>query len=79
MLLVRKPEGKRPLGTPRRRWVDNIKIDLLEIGWVGGDWASSTNEGKGNTYRLLGKNQRERDPKEDQGVVGWLAQFVCEQ
>jgi hypothetical protein len=31
-LLVGKPEGKRPLGRPRRRWVDNIKVDLLEIG-----------------------------------------------
>jgi hypothetical protein len=32
-ILVRKPEGKRPLGRPRRRWVDNIKMDLREIGW----------------------------------------------
>jgi hypothetical protein len=32
-----KPEGKRPLGRPRRRWADNIKIDLLEIGWGGVD------------------------------------------
>jgi len=32
------PEGKRPLGTPRRIWEDNIKIDLQEIGWVGMDW-----------------------------------------
>jgi hypothetical protein len=31
-LLVGKPEGKRPLRRPRRRWIDNIKIDLLEIG-----------------------------------------------
>jgi hypothetical protein len=31
-LLVGKPEGKRPLGRPRRRWMDNIKMDLLEIG-----------------------------------------------
>jgi hypothetical protein len=31
-LLVGKPEGKRPLGRPRRRWIDNIKMDLLEIG-----------------------------------------------
>jgi hypothetical protein len=31
-LLVEKPEGKRPLGRPRRRWMDNIKMDLLEIG-----------------------------------------------
>jgi hypothetical protein len=32
-LLLGKPEGKRPLGRPRRRWVDNIKIHLLETGW----------------------------------------------
>jgi hypothetical protein len=32
MLLVGKPEGKRPVGRPRRRWVDNINMDLTEIG-----------------------------------------------
>jgi hypothetical protein len=32
-LLVGKPEGKRPLGRPRRRWVDNIRRDLEEVGW----------------------------------------------
>jgi hypothetical protein len=37
-ILVRKPEDKRPLGRLRRRWVDNIKIDLREIGWDGADW-----------------------------------------
>jgi hypothetical protein len=36
-LLVGKPGGKRPLGRPRLRWVDNIKMDLLEIGWGGVD------------------------------------------
>jgi hypothetical protein len=36
-ILVRKPEGNRPLGRPRRWWVDNIKIDLREIGWGGMD------------------------------------------
>ena len=36
-VLVRKPEGKRPLGRPRRRWEDNIKMDLQEVGG-GGDW-----------------------------------------
>jgi hypothetical protein len=35
---VGKPEGKRPLGRPRRRWVDNIKMDLRETGWNGMDW-----------------------------------------
>jgi hypothetical protein len=37
-LLVEKPEGKRPLGRPRRRWVDNIRIDLGEVGWGDVDW-----------------------------------------
>jgi hypothetical protein len=37
-ILVGNPEGKRPLGRPRRRWVDNIKINLREIGWDGGVW-----------------------------------------
>jgi hypothetical protein len=37
-ILVGKPEGNRALGIPRRRWVDNIIIDLREIGWDGMDW-----------------------------------------
>jgi hypothetical protein len=37
-ILVGMPEGKRPLVRPRRRWVNNIKIDLIEIGWDGMDW-----------------------------------------
>jgi hypothetical protein len=37
-ILVGKPEGKRPLGRPRRRWVDNIEIDLREVGCDGMDW-----------------------------------------
>jgi hypothetical protein len=39
-ILVGKPEGKRPLGRPRRRWVGNIKMDLREIGmvWIGFIW-----------------------------------------
>jgi hypothetical protein len=35
---VGNPEGERPLGRPRRRWVDNIKIDLRETEWNGRDW-----------------------------------------
>jgi hypothetical protein len=35
---VRKPEGKRPLGRPRLRWVDNIKMDLRDRGWGGIGW-----------------------------------------
>ena len=37
-VLVGKPEGKRPLGTPRHRWEDNIQIDLQEVGCGGMDW-----------------------------------------
>jgi hypothetical protein len=37
-LLVEKPEGKRPLGRPRRRWIDYIKLELLEIGLNVVDW-----------------------------------------
>jgi hypothetical protein len=37
-ILVGKPEGRRPLGRPRRRWVDNIKMDIREIKWDGVDW-----------------------------------------
>jgi hypothetical protein len=36
-IFVGKPEGKRPLGSPRRRWVDNIQMDLRKIGWDGLD------------------------------------------
>jgi hypothetical protein len=37
-ILVGKLEGKRPLGRPRRRWEDNIRVDLRDIGWGGMDW-----------------------------------------
>jgi hypothetical protein len=37
-ILAGKPKGKRPLGRPRHTWLDNIKMDLREIGWSGMDW-----------------------------------------
>jgi hypothetical protein len=37
-LLVGKPEGKRPIGRLRRRWVDNVRMDLGEAGWSDVDW-----------------------------------------
>jgi hypothetical protein len=36
--VVGKPEGKGPLGRPRRRWLDNIRMDLVEVGWGDVDW-----------------------------------------
>jgi hypothetical protein len=37
-LLVGKPNGNRPLGRPRHRWMDNIRMDLVEVGWGDRDW-----------------------------------------
>jgi hypothetical protein len=37
-LLVGKPEGKRPVGRPRRRWVHKIRLDFVEVGWGDVDW-----------------------------------------
>jgi hypothetical protein len=43
-ILVGKPEGERPLERPRRRWMDNIKMDLREIGWDSMDWINLAQE-----------------------------------
>jgi hypothetical protein len=45
-LLVGKPEGKRSLGIPRRRWEDNIKMDLQEVGGGRGDWMELAQDGE---------------------------------
>jgi hypothetical protein len=50
-LLVGKPEGKRPLGRPRRRWVDNIRLYLGEVGWNDVDWISLAQDR--NRWRAL--------------------------
>jgi hypothetical protein len=42
--IVGKPEGKRPLGRPRRRWIDNIKMDILEIGVSAVEWIGLTQD-----------------------------------
>jgi hypothetical protein len=45
---VGKPEGKRPLGRPRHRWEDNIKMELQEVGWGGMDWIDRIQTGGGH-------------------------------
>jgi hypothetical protein len=50
-LLVGKPDGKRPPGRPRRRWVDNIRIDLGEVGWGDVDWIGLSQDR--NRWRAL--------------------------
>jgi hypothetical protein len=42
IILVRKLEGKKPLGRPRRRWEDNLIMDLREVVWEGVDWICLT-------------------------------------
>jgi hypothetical protein len=50
-LLVGKPKGKRPLGSPRRSWVDNIRMDLEEVGWGDVDWIGPAQDR--NRWRAL--------------------------
>jgi hypothetical protein len=50
-LLVGKPEGKRPLGRPRRKWVANIRMDLGEVGWGDVDWTGLAKDR--NRWRAL--------------------------
>ena len=50
-VLVGKPEGRRPLGRPRRRWEDNIKMDLQEVGCGGMDWIALAQDR--NRWRAL--------------------------
>jgi hypothetical protein len=56
-ILVGKPEGKRPLRRPRRRWVDNIKMDVREIEWGGIDWIKLTQDR--DQWRALGEQSDE--------------------
>jgi hypothetical protein len=57
-LLVGKPEGKRPLGRPRCRWIDNIKMDLLKIGLSVVDWIGLAQD----TYRVESSCERGNEP-----------------
>jgi hypothetical protein len=50
MTTVGKPEGKRPLGRPRRRWEDNIKMDLLGVGCGGIGWIELAQDGTGGGH-----------------------------
>jgi hypothetical protein len=50
-LLVGKPEGRRPLERPRRRWMDNIRIDLGEVRWGDVDWIGLAKDR--NRWRVL--------------------------
>jgi hypothetical protein len=61
-VLVEKPEGKRPLGRPRRRWEDDIKMDLKEVGASCGDWLVLAKDRDG-WQALVSTVMKLRDPK----------------
>jgi hypothetical protein len=61
-VLVGKPEGKRPLGRPRRRWEDNIKMNLQEVGGSCGDWMELARDRDG-WRALVGTVRNLRVPK----------------
>ena len=61
-VLVGKPEGKRPLGRPRRRWEDNIKMDLQEVGGSCGDWMELAQD-RGRRRALVNTVMNLRVPK----------------
>jgi hypothetical protein len=61
-VLVGKPEGKRPLGRPRHRWQDNIKMDLQEVGGSCGDWIELAQDRDG-WRALVGTVRNLRVPK----------------
>ena len=69
-VLVGKPEGKRPLGRPRRRWEDNIKMDLQEVGGSCGDWMELVQD-RDRWRALVGTVRNFRVPK--MRGISWLA------
>jgi hypothetical protein len=56
-----KPEGKRPLGRPSRRWEDIVRTDLSEIGWVGVNWMYQT-EDRDQWQAVVNTKMNVRDP-----------------
>ena len=62
-VLVRKPEGKRPLGRPRSRWEDNIKMDLQEVGGGCGDWMMDLAQDRDRWWALVSTVMNLRVPK----------------
>ena len=69
-VLMGKPEGKRPLGRPRRRWEDNIKTDLQEVGGGCGDWMELAQD-RDRWRALVGTGRNLRVTK--MRGISWLA------
>jgi hypothetical protein len=74
-LLVGKPEGKRPLGRPRRRWVDNIRIYLGEMGWGDVDWIGLAKDR--NRWRVLVNSVMNRRVRHECGEEECIYSETC--
>jgi hypothetical protein len=70
MILMGKSEGKRPLERPRRRWVDNIKMDIRETGWFGMDWIDLAQDR--NQWRALVNGNEPSGSIKCWEVLQWL-------
>jgi hypothetical protein len=71
-LLVGKPEGKRSLGRPRRRWVDNIRMDFEEVGWGDVDWidlAQDRNRWRALVNSVLNRRVKQNNGKQSSGLT----------
>jgi hypothetical protein len=78
-ILVGKPEGKRTLGRPRRRWVDNIRMDLRDIGWDGVDWIDVAQD-RDQWRALVNTVMNLRVHQLPEGVIGFsLLKFISSQ
>jgi hypothetical protein len=74
-VLVAKPEGKRPLGRPRRRWEDGIRVDLGESGWGSVDWIQLALD-RDRWRALVNTVMNLRVLAPQSWLVGWLVSMV---
>jgi hypothetical protein len=70
-VLVEKPEGERPLGTRRRRWEDNIKMNLRDIGWGSMDWIDLAQD-RDQWRALVNTAMNLRGPIKCWEILEWL-------
>jgi hypothetical protein len=71
-IFVGKPEGKRPLGRNRRRWEDNIRMDLREIGWESVDWMHLAQDR--DQWRAVVSTVMNLRVPQNEGEFDWLSE-----
>jgi hypothetical protein len=74
-LLVGKPEGRRPVGRPRRRWLNNIRMDLVEVGWGDVDWIGLAQDR--DRWRALANSVLNLQVPWNAGKLSSVMQYGC--